>query len=70
MSQKRPTLSLYTADIIKSMGAQNVFAVDVGSQDNDNFTNFGDELSGWWMLWKKWNPWAKAVKVKQRMSMP
>ena len=54
------------ADVMKSMGAKNIFAVDVGAQDDDQFTNFGDELSGWWMLWKKWNPWAKPVKVSQR----
>lgn len=48
---------------MKSMGAKYVFAVDVGAQYEDSFTNFGDELSGWWMLWKKWNPWAASVQV-------
>ncbi len=39
------------------MGVNTVLAIDVGSQDDDNFTNYGDELSGWWLLWKKWNHW-------------
>jgi lysophospholipid hydrolase len=48
---------------MKSLGAQSIFAVDVGSQDESDLTNYGDELSGWWLLWKKWNPWAAPIKV-------
>ncbi|OWF43844.1 Patatin-like phospholipase domain-containing protein 7 [Mizuhopecten yessoensis] len=51
------------ADVMKSMGAQSIFAVDVGSQDETSLTNYGDDLSGWWLLWKRWNPWAEPVKV-------
>ncbi|KAL4238128.1 Neuropathy target esterase [Mactra antiquata] len=51
------------ADIMRSMGAQSIFAVDVGSVDNSEFTNYGDKLSGWWLLWKRWNPWAAPVRV-------
>ena len=54
---------LVTADVMKSMGARSIFAVDVGSQYEDDFTNFGDELSGWWLLWKKWNPFSPPVRV-------
>jgi lysophospholipid hydrolase len=45
------------------MGINMVLAVDVGSKDDISFTNYGDTLSGWWLLWKKWNPWAIPVKV-------
>jgi len=45
------------------MGAQTIIAVDVGSQDDPNLTNYGDELSGWWLLWRRWWPWASPVKV-------
>ena len=48
---------------MKSKGAQTIFAVDVGSQDEMELTNYGDQLSGWWLLWKKWNPWATSIKV-------
>ena len=51
------------ADVMKSLGAQTIFAVDVGSQDESDLTNYGDELSGWWLLWKKWNPWTEPIKV-------
>lgn len=36
------------------MGINIVLAVDVGSRDDVNYTNYGDTLSGWWLLWKKW----------------
>lgn len=45
------------ADVMHRMGVNTVLAIDVGSKDDDNFTNYGDELSGWWLLWKKWNHW-------------
>jgi len=47
------------------MGTQTIIAVDVGSQDDPNLTNYnyGDELSGWWLLWRRWWPWASPVKV-------
>ena len=48
---------------MKSFGAQTILAVDVGSQDDTDLTSYGDELSGWWLLWNKWNPWAKPLKV-------
>ncbi|XP_052766241.1 patatin-like phospholipase domain-containing protein 7 isoform X3 [Mya arenaria] len=51
------------ADVMRSFGAQSIFAVDVGSQDDTELTNYGDKLSGWWLLWKRWNPWAEPVRV-------
>lgn len=47
----------------QTMGAQTIIAVDVGSQDDPNITNYGDELSGWWLLWRRWWPWASPIKV-------
>lgn len=40
-----------------------VIAIDVGSRDETDLTNYGDALSGWWLLWKRWNPLATKVKV-------
>ncbi|XP_016067253.1 PREDICTED: patatin-like phospholipase domain-containing protein 7 [Miniopterus natalensis] len=51
------------ADVARSMGAKVVIAIDVGSQDETDLTNYGDSLSGWWLLWKRWNPLATKVKV-------
>lgn len=51
------------AETARSMGAKLVIAVDVGSQDETDLTNYGDSLSGWWLLWKRFNPLAEKVKV-------
>ncbi|XP_066569380.1 patatin-like phospholipase domain-containing protein 7 [Amia ocellicauda] len=51
------------ADVARSLGAKIVIAIDVGSQDETHLTNYGDSLSGWWLLWNRWNPLAKKVKV-------
>uniref|UniRef100_A0A8C5VCU9 Mucolipin TRP cation channel 1 n=1 Tax=Microcebus murinus TaxID=30608 RepID=A0A8C5VCU9_MICMU len=51
------------ADIARSMGAKTVLAIDVGSQDETDLSTYGDSLSGWWLLWKRLNPWADKVKV-------
>uniref|UniRef100_A0A8C2EUU7 lysophospholipase n=1 Tax=Cyprinus carpio TaxID=7962 RepID=A0A8C2EUU7_CYPCA len=51
------------ADIARNMGTKTVIAIDVGSQDETDLCNYGDSLSGWWLLWKRINPWAEKVKV-------
>lgn len=50
------------------MGAKVVIAIDVGSRDETNLTNYGDSLSGWWLLWKRLNPLAEKVKVRVSRS--
>lgn len=64
------------------LGAHTVLAVDVGAQDEQNFYNFGDSLSGndvrlffvsifidhlsgWWILYKRWNIWSRPVKIPE-----
>ncbi|KAG7234276.1 hypothetical protein INR49_005237 [Caranx melampygus] len=44
-------------------GAKVVIAVDVGSRDETNLTNYGDSLNGWWLLWKRFNPLSEKIKV-------
>ncbi|XP_037919482.1 neuropathy target esterase sws isoform X1 [Hermetia illucens] len=51
------------ADVMRNLGAEHIIAVDVGSQDDTDLTNYGDDLSGWWLLYKKWNPFTSPVKV-------
>ena len=48
---------------MKVSGAQKIIACDVGSIDESDWFNYGDSLSGWWLFWSRWNPWAKPVKV-------
>lgn len=52
------------ADVMRSqMGASVILAVDVGSEDETNLTNYGDYLSGWWLLWNRWNPLGQQLRV-------
>ena len=44
------------ADIMRSRGAKHILAIDVGSIDSINFTNYGDSLNGWKVLLSRWNP--------------
>jgi hypothetical protein len=48
---------------MKSKGANTIIAVDVGSEYPAELTNYGDHLSGWWLLWKKWNPFGEKIYV-------
>ncbi|KJH48312.1 cyclic nucleotide-binding domain protein [Dictyocaulus viviparus] len=51
------------ADVMKSMGAKCVIAVDVGSSEETNLYNYGDSLSGIWVLLNRLNPWAKSIRI-------
>lgn len=52
------------ADVMHDiMGAHTILAVDVGSQDETDLTNYGDTLNGWWLLWNRWNPFGQAIRV-------
>uniref|UniRef100_A0A1I7XT43 Swiss cheese n=1 Tax=Heterorhabditis bacteriophora TaxID=37862 RepID=A0A1I7XT43_HETBA len=51
------------ADVMRSMGAKCVIAVDVGSVEETNLFNYGDSLSGLWVLTKRLNPWAEPVRI-------
>lgn len=48
---------------MRAQGAHSILAIDVGSQDDTDLTDYGDNLSGWWLLWKRWNPFTEPVKV-------
>lgn len=64
-----PFPPLPPADVARSMGAKVVIAIDVGSRDETNLTNYGDSLSGWWLLWKRLNPLAEKVKVMDGLKI-
>ncbi|XP_072005273.1 patatin-like phospholipase domain-containing protein 6 isoform X1 [Engystomops pustulosus] len=51
------------ADVARSLGARTVLAVDVGQHEEWNTYNYGDCLSGWWLLWNRINPWGIKVKI-------
>lgn len=45
------------------MGARTILAIDVGSQDETDLTDYGDTLNGWWLLWNRWNPFGQHIRV-------
>ncbi|KAJ9137298.1 Lysophospholipase NTE1 [Pleurostoma richardsiae] len=47
-----------TVSHMKSLGVDVVFAVDVGSLDDDTPQAFGDTLSGTWAFFNRWNPFS------------
>ncbi|SPN99569.1 related to serine esterase that deacylates exogenous lysophospholipids [Cephalotrichum gorgonifer] len=47
-----------TVSYMKSLGAETIFAVDVGSVDDDTPQRFGDSLSGMWAVLNRWNPFS------------
>jgi lysophospholipid hydrolase len=47
------------ADIMRNLGAKVIVAVDVGSLDDTRPTTYGDKLSGWWLLFRRFIPFQK-----------
>ncbi|KAA8575949.1 hypothetical protein EYC84_006114 [Monilinia fructicola] len=47
-----------TVSHMKSLGADIIFAIDVGSLDDNMPQNFGDSLSGFWAFANRWNPFS------------
>lgn len=49
--------------VMLRMGADSVFAVDVGSIDDTSPRNFPETISGWWLLIQRLNPWSSAYQI-------
>lgn len=47
-----------TVSHMKSLGADLIFAVDVGAVDDDTPQMYGDSLSGFWASLNRWNPFS------------
>lgn len=45
------------------MGARCIIAIDVGAASETKLYNYGDSLSGFWVLLQRFNPWANPVKI-------
>lgn len=54
---------------MKKKGAKYIIAVDVGSVDDRTPMNYGDTLSGFWVLLNKWNPFSKYPNVPNMMDI-
>lgn len=52
------------ADVMRhQMNARMVISVDVSKESDRDYFDYGASLSGWWLLFNSWNPFAKTVKV-------
>ncbi|KAM0279825.1 hypothetical protein ACHAQH_004376 [Verticillium albo-atrum] len=47
-----------TVSHMKRLGIDTIFAVDVGSLDDDTPQSYGDSLSGVWAFFNRWNPFS------------
>jgi lysophospholipid hydrolase len=47
------------ADVMRSMGAKTVIALDVSSADEKGFLNYGDSLNGFYAQFRALIPWQK-----------
>lgn len=54
---------------MKNRGAKYIIAVDVGSVDDRTPMNYGDTLSGFWVLLNKINPFSKHPNVPNMMEI-
>ena len=54
---------------MKRRGVKHIFAVDVGSVDDRSPQNYGDTLSGFWVLWNRWNPFSTHPNVPNMMDI-
>lgn len=56
-------MNIVPADVMSDMGAKKIIAVDVSSEERTDFFEYGNELSGLWLLYNSWNPFVQTVKV-------
>lgn len=54
---------------MKMKGAKYIIAVDVGSIDDRTPQNYGDTLSGFWVLFNRWNPFSEHPNVPNMMDI-
>lgn len=54
-------MNVLPADVMAEMGAKNVIAVDVAKEVNLEYYEYGNELSGLWLLWNSLNPFVQTV---------
>jgi lysophospholipid hydrolase len=51
------------ADVMRGLGAHIVITVDVASVDDNEWTAYGDSLSGWWQLWQLLWPFGPRARL-------
>ena len=56
-------------DVMANNRCKYIIAIDVATLDDRNLTNYGDTLSGWWLLWKRINPFSEPVKIPDQSEI-
>ncbi|QQP35888.1 Uncharacterized protein FKW44_020826, partial [Caligus rogercresseyi] len=56
-------------DIMARQQCKYILAIDVATLDDRNLYDYGDSLSGWWVLWKKLNPFSSSVKIPDQSEI-
>ena len=49
--------------VMLGQGAASVFAIDVGSVDDTSPRDYGESVSGWYLLLQRWNPFGKQPNI-------
>ena len=57
------------ADIMRMRGARHILAIDVGSQDDVVFSNYGEHLSGLQVFLSRWLPWRREINVPNQADV-
>ena len=57
------------ADVMRMRGARHILAIDVGSQDDVVFSNYGEHLSGLQVFLSRWLPWRREINVPNQADV-
>ncbi len=56
-------------DIMADQNCKFILAVDVAAIEDKDLHNYGDTLSGWWVLWQRMNPFARPLKIPNQSDI-
>jgi len=56
-------------DVMLQLNCSHILVVDVTAMDSTDLTNYGDSLSGWWLLWKRFNPFTAIVNIPNQAQI-
>ncbi len=56
-------------EIMKETGVKFIIAQDVAAIDDRDLYNYGDQLSGWWILWNQINVFAEKLKIPNQADI-
>lgn len=46
-----------------TQAVRTIVAVDVSAENNNDLSNYGDHISGWYLMMKKYFPFGSKVRV-------